>query len=310
MKIFKFLTLSTIHAVPDDRTYTDNFAFMNDVKWMYKWNEASSTRVLDEIRTGSDKFISLHFKDNEEATKYGDKLDQMFTKTQENMMKASARCRSRANRQVYTSRRRREAEERGVWALPEAGFKTDSYQLFFTYARWIRNELYLSCPKMDSGKRMLKRMDRFRLLTVYKYCDLVDNTIDLCQYSPYAENGEKMEHPRKWMNEKFGKNFEPTFQGYSCGEQSQGETHLSMECPDQYHIEIKAANHGRWSMSTCTNNGAQVPSGKCVDNVVLTDVAQAECGGKQTCSYHGTSSEDKCPGVSKYTNIKWFCQAD
>lgn len=146
-------------------------------------------------------------------------------------------------------------------------------------------------------------------MTVWKYCDTVDSNDRICEGN-YAVNGVKKAHPRTWMNNVYGRYVDTAFWGVSCNHESQGATHLKMQCPHKYHLKIKKAQYGRWNSFSCTNQATDKP-GSCEGNYVdLTDVAKKECGGNQTCFYRGATKEDPCPGVSKYTQLEWFCKAD
>ena len=155
----------------------------------------------------------------------------------------------------------------------------------------------------------IKRVDRLRILTVWKYCDRINSKDRICEGN-YSVNGVPKPQPRTWMDNVYGRNITTTFWGVSCANATEGITHLTMKCPEGYSVMIDKANYGRYNAYSCTGPGNKfAPAGSCMGNEIsVKKKAQEECMGKQICSFHGKPNRDPCPGVSKYTAIKWYCE--
>ena len=101
------------------------------------------------------------------------------------------------------------------------------------------------------------------------------------------------------------------FWGVSCPTAEQGKTHLDMKCPYGFKIEIIKAQYGRRNKWNCAQNGQPGKEATCGNSFVnMTSDVTTKCGGKSECSYHGVSEEDPCPGISKYTEIRWTCVSE
>ena len=156
MQILISLCLTSVNAIPDDRTYSDSFIFINaDPQW---WNPTYAHQKLRDIRLFTKSFISLYFNKNIKALRYGQTLEKLLVDTQEDMQRGSKRCTKKYIRRKKNRNRREEAKHNhsttvatGRWIAK--AFRDDLFLLFFQYARWVREEYYRNCPK--SGLRLV-----------------------------------------------------------------------------------------------------------------------------------------------------------
>ena len=75
----------------------------------------------------------------------------------------------------------------------------------------------------------IKKIDRLRILVVWKYCDVVNSKDRICEGN-YSVGGVKKPHPREWYQKVYGRDVNTPFWGVSCPTKEQGKTHLDQGC--------------------------------------------------------------------------------
>jgi hypothetical protein len=90
-----------------------------------------------------------------------------------------------------------------------------------------------------------------------------------------------------------------------------GDSSGTLACPAGATIAIHSAFYGRRDTATCADNavGPSSPASACSLDDALP-VVQGWCQGRRSCWVPGTWPSDPCPGIFKYSQIRYSCSSN
>jgi len=233
------------------RAFVDNSEFLL-AEGSPNWNNDLATALSEDIVTGTDLFFSLFFTDDysRKYVKFGDRAKSAMERTMRDMINRDQKC----IRGGDTVKEPTKTVKR--WNLPTSSFLNAWKQIYFQYARWIKEQIYPNCPRR--AMTLLKRVARFKLIMMYKHCTQVDSTLSNCnaKYQLSDDSSLKtplveMPHPRTWVKNIYGKQKDLEFAENFCD----GETIQEIVCPFDHKVSIQSATFGRSNGKLCGGDG-------------------------------------------------------
>lgn len=225
-----------------------------------EWNSKSTFARWTLLKIESDAFLDSYFtgenlvmepKNKEKFKSIGNRLKNYFTDIRNDQLKARGRCTKKVEAKM--SRVRRSFE---VSSNPQ----TDFYNIFEQHATWIREEIYQSCPAL--AFRLLKRLDRLRLIYSWHYCHKVSFEIDFCTNWILPNQP----HPRNdgVMNALIGRSVKyESLIGAKCTKSSDcrnGEECINGKCTENGTRANSCINSAQCDvLEICENNACIVP---------------------------------------------------
>jgi len=304
------------------RAYSDFQPFITDKKDQKYWHVAD--RHLEKyarLSVATEAFYSKFFDPSKKGAKFATTMRKSLKDIEDGLPNMVKRCDRKSKRDTFAM-----PGDPGVsvpeteWNFPDKqGVKKGVEALFYQFARWAREEIYWDCPRL--GMKLFKRLDRLRWLTVYNYCKRVDASESICIASYWEQGSEKSgkvkENPRNapWFKKRWGAYSSVGYNDKVCSENGVDSTTTKVTCPKGHQIKFVQAEYGRWNLHTCRGN--QVIRETCRRSIdVLAEVAPS-CDGRESCEVSGvdsasrslvlTRNEEQCPGLPKYTRLRWVC---
>jgi len=296
MKLFGlFVAAAAASKLENDRVYSDNPAFINKEvpEWWNKWPKVPADKA-QEIRDATNVYFDTFVPtatSNRHQLRVADIMKRHLLKTMNMNEKIAEKARCGGN-----SRKRRDVD-RGFELNVNQGSKQAIEDLFWQYANWSRNELQAGCP--EHAQRMLKRLDRLRLIWLWQTCNKeIDPTGPHCSWISET-------NPR-FSNTKFNRDNNTPFTVLGC----QGAK-AELSCPYGGKINIISAAFGRRNNWECAGKHDS-PNGnldKCwgKDKIELTASAEYGCEGKDSCSFFSYEPPSQCPDTDKYYRVQYTC---
>lgn len=291
----------------DDRAFSDRPAFLMDGSLRLNWRDDNKhISLYNGFENTIDEFYDEFFNSEKKAINYAKHSKRTMKDIVSDMIKAMQRCDKQQNRET----RLLPAD------LPHL-FKSEPLshdpiisieKMFYRIAVWAREELYWDCKLI--GMRTLKRLDRIRWLTYYKYCEKVDSDLEECIGKYYDDDGVVKKHPREgtWFQAKWGKGETSIYYGAACDniENSNPKAASMLFCPEGSTIQVDKAEYGRNSVMQCRTGLENLV--KCdQDNIDVLSLVKAKCSGKTKCEYISQVDNSICPDVPKFTKFSWTC---
>jgi len=287
------------------RDFVDNSAFLL-AEGASNWNDDFAIALSEDIVTGTDLFFSIFFTDDysRKYLKFGERAKSAMERTMRDMISRDQKC----IRFGDTDNEPPKTVQR--WNLPTSSFHNAWKQIYFQYARWIKEQIYPNCSRR--AMTLLKRVARFKLIMMYKHCTQVDPTLSECnaKYRLSDDSSVKtplidMPHPRTWVKNIYGKHKDLEFTENFCDAESVQE----IACPVDHKVSIKSVTYGRSFGRTCGGDGRI-----CQFSVDLTREMNTTCGDneQEACSFDfGTFSSIEnftdCDGQKPYFTVNFKC---
>jgi len=265
MKLFGFFAASALaYRRNGDRTWANRPDFiMTTEDW---WNADVGTERLSDMKRVVNEYFAAYTENSSDGNveRVGRKNKHLLNQTLNQMETQRAKC---------GGRKRRDANQRG-YELDTTGHQEAINSIFWTMAKWTRNELWECRPKQTL--KILKRLDRLMRIYFWQTCRLGMTDGGYCSW---AWNPNNVVNPRKtkWLDDLYGKDTNQFFQMRGCSP--------TLVCPLGGTITITKVEY---------NNNQLDISG-----------AQTACDGEETCTF--TRVDDSCTeaddrkAVTKYT---------
>jgi hypothetical protein len=139
MKLFVAATTALVSVSADQRAFANVPSFIaNTESW---WSPYAAVKHFGDLETETPKYFATYFDTTSQGRKAGNQMAKHLQKTRDDMQKLNARC------GATSSRGRRGADNEGRYILPIDDPKAALFNLFWSYARWARNEIHPTCPK-------------------------------------------------------------------------------------------------------------------------------------------------------------------
>ena len=149
---------------------------------------------------GATRLVNNHYFG--EGSKVATRLNKFWSNLQGKMKRTGNRC---TGAHQINRRDLDDEGDRGLLNDQELQLNGlgDFWTVFWAHGTWIRQAL-LDNPDCDNDRamKMLRTVDRYRFISVWQYCDKIDDTEDECQWLykwSYGPNqGEVRPNPRSW----------------------------------------------------------------------------------------------------------------
>ena len=291
---------SSVFAEINERSYVDNTDFLLS-EGSDNWNDDFAAALSEDISTGTDLFFSTYFTDDfsRKYLKFGERAKAALNRTIENLHQRDQSC----MRAPEIEGIKETSVEIKRWNLPTSNFITSWKSLYYQYGRLIKEQIYWSCPRR--AMVLLKRIDRFKLIMIYKYCQETDDSSVQCtnKYPLSADSSEvaplkEMPHPRTWVSNIYGRHKELEFSEDICADEIQ-----QISCPLQHQISIQSASFGRALGRPC--GGGRF----CNSSFDLTEALKT-CNGDENCAFDvdsQTGNFTDCEGKNPYLTVNFKC---
>ena len=188
----------------------DDNSFLNK-PGMWWWNEKQPKKMMAKLKDGSQRVVNEYFQTKPNVAA---RFNKFWEKLEAQLVKEVNKCLDLSGTELEVARKRRDDdEERGILSGDlelEGDANTDFWAVFWGHATYIKETL-LANDNCNQRRAMeqLRRIDRYRFLMEWQYCDKVDINYDSCHwvwYKGWGDNPgtEPRGNPRKWASFKTG----------------------------------------------------------------------------------------------------------
>ena len=206
------VALFGLAAASDEKKFSNNHNgwLDEDLSW-FNAGGHSPKIMMEKIKTHTGPILHKYFDvvigdpasgDAKFMYKVNDRHSRYFAYLQNSMAKQANKCNNLTGTSKEVSRKRRDDEERGVFADGQfTNAISDFWSIFWHHAAFIRETL-IQNPECNQNRAMamLRRVDRMRFTMIWNYCRHIDNSFDECSWIERKADGSKRKHPRKWAD--------------------------------------------------------------------------------------------------------------
>ena len=145
-----------------------------------------------------------------EGSNHANKFNTWFGQIQERAIRNVNRCMNLSGTNLEVARKRRDSGDRSIFKTHElkGNPKQDFWAVSWGHATYIRETMLQNegCNQ-EHAMKMLRRIDRLRLLIEWQYCDKVDPDYEQCYFihkwnynvaSQGVQKGDDRPNPRSW----------------------------------------------------------------------------------------------------------------
>ena len=190
------VALVAIAAANDERHFSTGDAnqgefLTTDEDWFH--DTYSPKGFLTKVRNATPLVMNAYL-----GQKEANRMINFYNKLSNQLAEAVNECSGLGGTNNAVPRVRR--DERGLLNDLEltGDAMSDMYVVSWGFATYIREALMQNenCDQARAAK-WLRRVDRFRQIQEWQYCDKVDDSGEVCAYRYYKNNGQKKPNPRK-----------------------------------------------------------------------------------------------------------------
>ena len=202
-----------------DRHFSDNLnGFLeNNLEW---FGANSPKNFMNDLKIVTPLVFNNYFGG---GSRHATKFNSWFGQIQRSLVRNVNRCMDLSGTKLEVARKRRAGSDRSIFSTHQliGSAKKDFWAIFWGHATYVR-ETMLSNEKCNqrTAMRIMRRVDRMRLLVEWQYCDKVDPDYEQCSkihkwnYSNASQGiqkGDDRPNPRNWdwfqEGGKYHKNF-------------------------------------------------------------------------------------------------------
>jgi hypothetical protein len=166
---------------------------------------------------------------------------------------------------------------------------------------------------LKQGYKILRKMDRHRLYTLWGYCKDIDREAVPCTWAYEANDGKPWRNLEDGTNaqwDSFTASFHTSLRNDRVCDNGDSRFDDKISC-EMGEINVVNAWYGRRSTKICKGDNSATDICTGFGSIVnLVSKVQADCNGQAECVLEATeeyAGRDPCPGSDKYIQVTYEC---